>query len=56
MISWPTSYPAFDLQTAPALPTTQWSMVAPAQTKGRRNFVTLPATNESRFFQLRRLP
>lgn len=56
MISWPTSHPAFELETAPGLPANQWSMVAPAQTRGRRNYVTLPATNEGQFFQLRRQP
>jgi hypothetical protein len=54
VISWPTSKPAYSLRAASSISTTNWLPVAPlAVTNGRRNVVTVPLSEDKRFFELR---
>jgi hypothetical protein len=53
ILSWPTSKPAFALQSTLAVPATNWEHVAePVKTNGRQNVVTVPASSGQRFFRL----
>jgi len=57
VISWPTSFPDYQLVSAPNIPSPQWSPPGGnVSTNGRRKSVTLPATNPPQFYQLRRVP
>jgi hypothetical protein len=57
VISWPTSVPDYLLESTPAVPSTQWTVVpAAVQTNGRRKSVSRPLQGPGEFFQLRRQP
>jgi len=54
VISWPTSQPAFELESAAAIPATNWQSISePVSTIGRRNVVAIEMIGPKRFFQLR---
>ena len=57
VISWPTSFPDYQLVSAPNIPSPQWLPVGGSvSTNARRKSVQLPTTNPRQFYQLRRVP
>ena len=57
LVSWPTSLPQFQLESAQSLASPHWDPVnSPAKTIGRRNIVPVDLTATNRFFQLRSIP
>ena len=54
ILSWPTSNPAFELQTSEPVSQLRWQAVSGSlTTNGRRNEIALPANFSSRLFRLR---
>ncbi len=57
VITWPTSFPDYELVAAPNLPSPQWLPPGgTVSTNSRRKIVTVPTTNSHHFYQLRRVP
>lgn len=57
IITWPTSFPDYELVTSPHIPAPQWTPLgANLATNARRKSVVIPAGEPRQFFQLRRVP
>lgn len=57
VISWPTSFPDYELVSAPDVPAAQWLPPAgPTAVQGRRKSYSIPPGRTNEFFRLRRVP